>query len=79
MASLIDKIRSMLGHRASQTRGDLRDLRYRRSEEGAPPLAGKPTIGSSLGMRVEGTPPGVRRTPPQRQPPTLIKNQDRRD
>jgi hypothetical protein len=58
MASLIDKIRSALGRRAPQPRETSEAYGAARSEEGAPPLAGEPTIGSGFDMQVEGMPAG---------------------
>lgn len=58
MASLMDKIRAALGRRAPQPRETFETHGAPRSEEGAPPLSGEPTMGSGLGLQAEGMPGG---------------------
>ena len=54
MTSLMDKIRAVLGRRAPQHGETSETYGAPRAEEGAPLLSGEPTLGSALGMHVEG-------------------------
>jgi hypothetical protein len=53
MTGLMDKIRGILGHLGSQP-GDPSEALGAPASEDCVPLPGEPTLGTALGMKVEG-------------------------